>query len=249
MKPASRVAIVTGAARGIGLAIVEALAATGTRCVIADVDEDQAAAAAERVRATGARCIAVTTDVSDEPQVEALMAHVGTEFGPTDVLVNNAGISLPAPVEQTPLQDWERVMAVNLRAAYLCSKHAFPGMKRTGWGRIVNIASFAGKRATLFGNNASYSASKAGVIGLTRALALEGAGHGVTVNGVAPGIVETTLLAALTTDQRERLTGMVPVGRLAQPAEIASLVRYLVSDEAAYVTGEVVNINGGLYMD
>lgn len=249
MKHASRIAIVTGAARGIGLAIVESLAAAGARCVIADIDEAEAAAAAEQVRASGATCIAAATDVSEEPQVEALMARVAAEFGPAQVLVNNAGISLPAPVEQTPLEDWDRVMAVNLRAAYLCAKHAFPAMKRAGWGRIVNIASFAGKRATLFGNNASYSASKAGVIGLTRALALEGAGHGVTVNGVAPGIVETTLLAALTADQRERLAGMVPVGRLAQPTEIASLVRYLVSDEAAYITGEVVNINGGLYMD
>jgi NAD(P)-dependent dehydrogenase (short-subunit alcohol dehydrogenase family) len=249
MKPASRVAIVTGAARGIGSAIVESLAASGARCVIADIDETAATAAAEGVRATGATCIAATADVSEEPQVEALLEQVTSEFGPVEILVNNAGISLPSPIEETPLEDWERVMAVNLRAAYLCAKHTFPKMKQAGWGRIVNVASFAGKRATLFGNNGSYSASKAGVIGLTRALAIEGAPHGVTVNGVAPGIVETTLLSALTVDQRERLTSMVPLGRLARPAEVAALVRYLVSDEAAYVTGEVVNINGGLYMD
>jgi NAD(P)-dependent dehydrogenase (short-subunit alcohol dehydrogenase family) len=245
----SRVAIVTGAARGIGLAIVESLATAGVRCVIADIDGAEAESAAERLRAAGSTCVAEAVDVSEEPQVVELMARVDAELGPVEILVNNAGISLPAPVEEMPIESWERVMAVNLRAAFLCAKHAFPPMKRAGWGRIVNIASFAGKRATLFGNNASYSASKAGVIGLTRALALEGAADGVTVNGVAPGIVETTLLTALTADQRQRLTGMVPLGRLAQPAEVAALVRYLVSDEAAYVTGEVVNINGGLYMD
>jgi len=157
MKLANKVAIVTGAARGIGLAIVEALAADGARCVIADVDGAEAAAATERVRATGAPCIAVTTDVSEEPQVEALMERVAAEFGPAQILVNNAGISLPAPVEQMPLEDWERVMAVNLRSGYLCAKHALPAMKRAGWGRIVNVASFAGKRATLFGNTASGS--------------------------------------------------------------------------------------------
>lgn len=249
MSHSSRVAIVTGAARGIGFAIAESLATDGVRCVIADIDGVEAEAAAEQLRAAGSACLATATDVSDESQVEALMARVDIELGPVEILVNNAGISLPAPVEETSIESWERVMAVNLRAAFVCAKHAFPRMKRAGWGRVVNIASFAGKRATLFGNNASYSASKAGVIGLTRALALEGAAHGVTVNGIAPGIVETTLLAALTAEQRQRLAGLVPLGRLAKPEEVAALVRYLVSDDAAYVTGEVVNINGGLYMD
>lgn len=249
MNSINRVAIVTGAARGIGYAITEALRKRGTHVVIADVDESKATDAIRSLTEAGMKCSSVTVDVSDEVSVKELIAGVFEEHGQLDVLVNNAGISIPASIEESSLEDWEHVMAVNLRSAYLCAKHAFPLMKEARWGRVINIASFAGKRATLFGNNTSYTASKAGMIGLTRALALEGAGHSITVNAVAPGIVETDLLAALEPNQRERLLSFIPLERLAKPHEVASLVSFLASDEAAYITGEVVNINGGLYMD
>ncbi len=169
-------------------------------------------------------------------------------FGRIDVLVNNAGISEPAPIAATTPDSWRKVMAVNLDAVYLLSRAAMPALAETR-GSIVSLASFAGKRGTLFGDNTSYSTSKAGVIGFTRSLAIEAARVGVRVNAVAPGPVATDLVKALTPDQLARVTGFVPLGRMAEPAEIADLILFLASPRASYITGEVVNVNGGLYMD
>ncbi len=238
-----RVALVTGAARGIGRAIAARLVAEGARTVLVDLDPGVKHAAASL-----SGTIAVVADLTAPGEPDRIVAHGVEACGGLDVLVNNAGVSEPAAIEQLEPESWRRVMAVNLDAAYALSRAAYPHLAERR-GSIVNIASFAGKRGTLFGDNASYTTSKAGIIGLTRALAIEGASRGVRVNAVAPGPVATELMSALSDEQRDRVTSFIPLGRLAQPDEIADLVAYLAAPRAAYITGEVVNINGGLVMD
>lgn len=191
----------------------------------------------------------IVGDVTDPAVVQKCVRTAEEELGGCGVLVNNAGISMPGPIEKVALSDWERVLRVNLTGPFLCSQAVFPGMKRAGWGRIINIASFAGKRPTLFGENVSYTASKAGLIGLTKALAFDGAPYGITVNGVAPGPVETDMLLRLPEENRKKLASLVPAGRLATPEDVAGVVFFLASEAASYITGETVNLNGGLYMD
>ena len=239
-----RVALVTGAARGIGHATAARLLAEHAQVVLVDLDPSVRQVAA----GLGPRAHPVDADLTVPNTADRIIADTVEALGGLDVLVNNAGVSEPAPIEQLEPASWRRVMAVNLDAVYALTRAAFPRLAERR-GSVVNIASFAGKRGTLFGDNASYTASKAGVIGLTRALAIEGAARGIRVNGVASGPVATELMQALTDEQRARVTSFIPLGRLAEPDEIADLVAYLASPRAGYVTGEVVNINGGLVMD
>lgn len=239
-----KVILITGGGRGIGLVTAERFAAEGAKVMLADRDGEALTQAEGRL--PGSR--SVVADLTAEGTADSVIAATLDAFGRIDVLVNNAGISEPAPIAQTTPESWRRVMAVNLDAVYLLSRVAMPWLAETK-GTIISLASFAGKRGTLFGDNRSYSTSKAGVIGFTRSLAIEAAKVGVRVNAVAPGPVATDLIKALTPEQLKRVTDFVPLNRMAEPLEIADLILLLASPRASYITGEVVNINGGLYMD
>lgn len=234
--------VVTGACGGIGRVIARAFADEGARVLATDLDSAVDAAA-------GDSCIAhFAADLFTPGGAEAAVAQAVAKFGGLDVVVNCAGISEPARLEETTEASWQRVININLSASWRICRAALPELKKTR-GNIVNIASFAGKRGTLFGDNAAYTASKAGVIGLTHALALECAQDGVRVNAVAPGPVETPMLRALPAEKRERLTAMIPLGALPSPQDVADAVVFLASARAAAITGEITDVNGGLYLD
>lgn len=246
-----RVAVVTGAGQGIGWAIARQLADAGASLVIADINYEAAALrVTELPGANGATHLAVAVDVGDELSVAEMVERTTTTLGGPHVLVNNAGISRPASTLDTDLDRWEEVVRVNLTGAFLCSRACLPAMREAGWGRIVNLSSFNAKSAPIHGDNASYAASKAGLTGLIHNLAVEFAPAGVTVNGIAPGIVDTDLLrSAHTPERRAELVKRIPVARFTTPEEVASLAVFLASEQARSITGEIININGGLYFD
>ncbi len=233
----NRVALVTGGVRGIGLAIVHRLLEEGCRVAVCDIDAEAAEALPEAVFFT-------PCDVGDEDQCEDMIARVTEQVGPVDILVNNAGVQSVVSLEEATLEDWERVMRINLTAAFMLSKIVVPGMKERGWGRIVNIASMAGKVGGLT-VSASYSTSKAGMMGLTKSIARAGAPE-VTSNAVAPAFICT----AMTEPETEaEFAPQIPLRRLGTPEDVAAGVAFLASDLAGFVTGEVFDINGGLLMD
>lgn len=246
-----KVVLVTGAGRGIGTAIAARFAETGADVVLSDIDSTSAERAAEQLAPlSSGRIYGRQLDIADEADVARCLEALGRDVGPVQVLVNNAGISKPAATADTSLAVWEEVLRVNLTGAFLCAKHSLPGMLDGGWGRIVSIASFAAKSSPIYADNASYAASKAGLVGLIHNLAVEVAADGVTVNGIAPGIVDTDLLrGAHSPERRAELLARVPLGRFTDPVEVGSLAVFLASEFAASITGEVVNINGGLYLD
>jgi NAD(P)-dependent dehydrogenase (short-subunit alcohol dehydrogenase family) len=242
---AERVAIVTGAGQGMGLAIAARLASDGARVVLADRSTEALAAAAGELAAWRDRTELVTADVSHATDVRRLVDVARSRFGPADILVNNAGVLRSSAVDQITEAEWDLVLAVNLKAVFLCAQAVAADMVPRRYGKIVNMASMAGRATSTLGG-AHYTAAKAGVLGLTRHLAREFAPHRINVNAVSPGIVDTPMVAAaLTAVQREQLIASIPFQRLAAPAEVASLVAYLVSDEAAYITGASVDIHGG----
>lgn len=233
--------IVTGASGGIGGVIARNFHIEGANVLATDVSIARAGKNTKRLKWHRA-------DISNMEGAESVVARAVAEFGGADVLVNCAGVSEPAKLENTDEESWQRVLNINLSAPWRLCRAAMPELKKTR-GNIVNIASFAGKRATLFGDNASYTASKSGVIGLTYALALECAPSGVRVNAVAPGPVNTPMLQALPAKKRAQLASMIPLGVLPSPDDIAGAVLFLASARAAAVTGEIMDVNGGLYLD
>lgn len=242
-----RVAIVTGSGSGIGAATAKALATEGACVVAADVAFDPARAVADKIRQQGGRALGVHLDVTRPESVREMMKIVHQEWGPVHILVNNAGVCPATPLADISLEEWNRVLAVNLTGAFLCAQAVLPDMIALKWGRIVNMSSVAGQvGGSIVG--AHYVASKGGMLALTKSLALIGAPHGITANAIAPGAVDTPMLERFAADVREKLFEAAVVQRPAQADEIAAGVLYLVSEAAGYVTGQTLNINGGAFM-
>jgi len=242
---ASRVALVTGGSRGIGRAIAERLAADGHRVAVNfHTRGDAADEVVAGIRARGGEAIAVGGDVGDGGAVTAMFAVVEEALGPVEILVNNAGITADGLLLRMKPEAWEAVIRTNLDSVYHCTRAALRGMLKARWGRVVNVASVAG----IVGNpgQANYAAAKAGVIGFTKAVARELAARDITVNAVAPGFVETDMTDALGDGVRVAVLPSIAIGRFGTPPEIASAVGYLASDDAAYVTGQVLVVDGGL---
>ncbi len=237
-----RVALVTGSGGGIGEAIARALAQRGATVIVNDVDEAGASRVRDDIVASGGRSTYYVADCSDGGQVRSMFTTIGETHGRLDILVNNAGIIRDALVTKMTEKDWDAVLDVNLKSQFLCCQRAASMMIERKYGRIINISS----RAWLGGyGQANYSASKGGVVSLTRALAVELARHDITVNAIAPGLIETDMFRNFRRDVQERLIAMQPTGRVGKPEDIANGVLFLASDTSSYVTGQTIHICGG----
>ncbi|MDP8908344.1 MAG: 3-oxoacyl-ACP reductase FabG [Chloroflexota bacterium] len=242
-----KTALVSGASRGIGRAIAVELAGAGAAVVVNyRTGAEAAEAVVGEIEAAGGRATAVQADVSAAADVERLVKASTDAYGSLDILVNNAGITRDNLLLRMKDEEWEAVLNTNLRAAYLLTKAVLRPMMRARWGRIVSITSVVG----LTGNagQANYSAAKAGLIGFTRSVAREMAARGITANAVAPGFIETDMVAGLSAELRENVLKQIPLGRLGDPRDVAQLVAFLASDAAAYVTGQTIAVDGGMTM-
>lgn len=244
-----KVALVTGSGRGIGKAIALALAERGADIVINDLDMDNAAHTVEEIKALGRRAIAIKADVSSEVEVEEMVKECMNQFGRIDILVNNAGLISTKLLQETTVQDWDRIMNINLKGVFLCTKAVYPYMMDQKSGKIINIASVAGKRGGgLFGKSA-YSASKGGVISFTKAVAREAGEFGINVNAVTPGFTDTEMVTGMSQDQRESVVNSIPMRRAGKPEDIAKAVCFLASSDSDYISGEIMDVDGGIMMD
>lgn len=241
-----KVAIVTGAAQGIGRAIAETLARHGADIVVADMDPGRAEETAAAVTHLGRRALAVKVNVANWDEVKGMADRVVTDWGKVDILVNNAGITRDGLLLRMREEDWNLVLQVNLTGTFYCTKAVLMPMTKQRYGRIVNIASIVGVMGNV--GQANYAASKGAVIGFTKTAAREYASRNVTVNAVAPGFIDTPMTQGLSPEVKDQLQKQIPLGRLGQPADIAEAVRFLVSDGAGYITGQVLHVNGGMLM-
>ena len=240
-----RVAVVTGASQGIGRACAIALAKAGASVALLARNQEKLDETANEIAGAG-RTLARATDIADEEQVKAAFKATIAEFGKIDILVNNAGITRDQLIMRMKRADWDAVMNTNLTSAFLCAQQAIPSMLKQRWGRIINITSVFGQIGQA--GQANYSSSKAGLIGLTMAIAREVGSRNITCNAVAPGFIETAMTSALSEEFKQTAVKMIPLGRVGSADDVANSVTFLASDEAAYITGHVLNVNGGMFM-
>ena len=242
----NRVAFVTGASRGIGRTIALTLCRAQHDIVIASPEVENNELVAAEIRALGGDAVTLDFNVMSAESVKEGVSRILHEKGRIDVLVNNAGITRDALAMRMKPADWDLVIGINLTGAFRCAQAVLPSMMKNRWGRIVNISSVVGQAGAA--GQANYAASKAGLIGMTKAMAQEMASRGVTVNAVAPGYIETDMTKVLPDEMKAKILAQVPVGRIGQPEDIANAVKFLCSDDAAYITGHVLAVNGGMYM-
>jgi 3-oxoacyl-[acyl-carrier protein] reductase len=242
----TRTALITGASRGIGKACAELLGSTGHRMVLAARSLERLEETASSVRAAGSETFVIEMDLSQAESISNGIAKVAKEFGRIDILVNNAGITKDGLAVRMKAADWEIVLQTNLSGSFYAIQQVLPGMMRERWGRIVNISSVVGETGNP--GQANYVASKAGLIGLTKSLAQEVGSRNITVNAVAPGFIETDMTQGLSAELKQKLLDETPLRRMGTPQDIASAIGFLVSDEASFITGHVLDVNGGIYM-
>jgi len=242
----SRTAFVTGASRGIGRACAINLAAAGHKVVLAARDLQKLEAAAEEIRAAGGAAFAVSLDLSSEESIKQAFAQAVQLAGPVTILVNNAGITKDNLALRMKRDDWDAVLQTNLTGSFLCIQQVMHGMMKERWGRIINVSSVVGESGNA--GQANYVASKAGLIGLTKSLAQELGSRNITVNAITPGFIDTDMTAVLNDEVRQKMLATIPLKRFGKPEDIAAAVRFLASEEAGYVTGSVLKVNGGMYM-
>ena len=246
MELKDKVALVTGGAQGIGRTISEELTRAGAHVVLGDVNLEGAQATAEAINNSGGSASAVKIDVSNAAEVREVFDFIMKDKKPVDIVVNNAGITRDGLMVRMKESDWDLVLDINLKGSFLCSQQAAKQMMKQKSGAIVNIASIVGVMGN-FGQ-ANYSASKAGVIGLTKTLAREVASRGIRVNAIAPGFIDTEMTRVLDEEVRQKLIEQIPLARLGLPEDVARCVNFLVSDRSSYITGQVINLNGGMLM-
>jgi 3-oxoacyl-[acyl-carrier protein] reductase len=241
-----KIALVTGAAQGIGREIALALASDGADVAICDVNLEAAQKTSIEIEGKGKRSLALKANVAASGDVTSMMDQVIEKFGRIDILVNNAGITRDGLILRMKDEDWDLVLSINLKGAFLCTKAALKYMSKQRGGTIINIASIVGAMGNA--GQANYVASKAGLIGLTKTIAREYANRGITANAVAPGFIETAMTQALPENVRQELAKQIPMGKLGTPEDVANAVRFLASPWASYISGQVVHVNGGMYM-
>ncbi len=241
-----KVALVTGASQGIGRTISLALVHAGAKVAAAARSADKLASLVTEIETAGGEALAVNMDVADAVQVKAGFQSLLAKFGRLDILVNNAAITRDTLALRMRLEDWDAVLRTNLTGAHLCTQQALGAMLKQRSGRIINIASIVAETGNAGQSN--YVASKAGLIGLTRAIAIEVASRSITVNAIAPGFIETPMTDSLSQELKDKMKSMIPLGRFGADREVAAAVIFLASDEASYITGQVLDVNGGLHM-
>jgi 3-oxoacyl-[acyl-carrier protein] reductase len=242
----SRTALVTGASRGIGKACAKVLAAAGHRVIVTARNVEKLEETASEIRDAGGEAYVIAMDLSSSESITAAIGTAAKDFGRIDILVNNAGITKDGLAVRMKEADWEQVLKTNLTGAFVAIQQVLQGMMRERWGRIVNISSVVGEMGNA--GQANYVASKAGLIGLTKALAHEVGSRSITVNAVAPGFIETDMTHVLSQELKDKMVANTPLKRIGSAEDVAHAVKFLVSDEAAFITGHVLDVNGGIYM-
>jgi 3-oxoacyl-[acyl-carrier protein] reductase len=246
MTVSGRVALVTGASQGIGRAVAVKLAASGATVAVAARNQEKLVELVEQIEAAGGKASAFPVDVADEEQIKAAFKAALGQFGKIDILVNNAGITRDQLVMRMKRADWDSVLNTNLTSAYLCIQQVIGSMLKQRWGRIINITSVFGQMGQA--GQANYAASKAGLIGLTMAIAREVGSRNITCNAVAPGFIETAMTSGFSDEFRQNALKAIPLGRIGTPEDVANTVAFLASEEASYITGHVLSVNGGMLM-
>lgn len=241
-----RTVLVTGASRGIGRVCAKLLASAGYRVVLAARNLDKLQDVAAEIRASGAEAHVVAMDMLSADSIASAVKTALQDAGPIDILVNNAGVTKDGLAVRMKIADWEQVIGTNLTGAFLAMQQVLPGMMRERWGRIVNISSVVGEMGNA--GQANYAASKAGLIGLTKSLAKEVGSRNITINAIAPGFIETDMTHVLSQELKDKMIAETPVKRMGTPEDIAHAVKFLISEEAGFITGHVLDVNGGIYM-